>query len=305
MSRSPFKVREIDGSVYEEQIMFIKTPAPRDDMILQLVPIMTQACEILRQEFEQYCSGENFNIEHKHDDSPVTQADFRANQFITESLAQYSADIPLLSEEGDYASRQQWQNFWLLDPLDGTKEFLHKRPEFTINLSLVEHAETVFAILAIPGEQTMYICPRQGMPLKFDIPTQQWFEYCAEPDQTGPVQVGLSQSSQQKGQYHEYLQVLENMTTYTVFKAGSAYKFCMMLEHKVDIYPRFHPTSEWDTSAGQCLLERIGGGLVDFKGRPFLYNQRDSLLNGGFIAFRNREMKQLALTALARMLSRH
>ena len=79
----------------------------------------------------------------------------------------------------------------------------------------------------------------------------------------------------------------------------------MMLEHKIDIYPRFHPTSEWDTSAGQCLLERIGGGLVDFKGRPFLYNQRDSLLNKGFIAYRTAEMQVLALDVLARMLSKH
>ena len=285
--------------------MFIETGVPQDEMILQLVPMMSQACEILNQEFQQYCSGEHFNIEHKHDDSPVTQADFRANQFITQALANYSPDIPLLSEEGDYSLRQQWQRFWLLDPLDGTKEFLHKRPEFTINLSLVDGAQTIFAILAIPGEQAMYICPVQGMPLKLDIKTQQWFIYTPEHQQADTVKVGLSQSSQQKGHYHEYLQVLEGITEYSVFKAGSAYKFCMMLEHKIDIYPRFHPTSEWDTSAGQCLLERIGGGLVDFKGRPFLYNQRDSLLNKGFIAYRTAEMQVLALEVLARMLSKH
>ena len=285
--------------------MFIKTDEPQDAMILQLVPIMTQACEILNQEFQQYCSGEHFNIEHKHDASPVTQADFRANQFITQALADYSPDIPLLSEEGEYSLRQQWQRFWLLDPLDGTKEFLHQRPEFTINLSLVDGAQTIFAILAIPGEQSMYICPVQGMPLKLDINTQQWFIYSPEQQQADTVKIGLSQSSQQKSHYHEYLHVLESITEYSVFKAGSAYKFCMMLEHKIDIYPRFHPTSEWDTSAGQCLLERIGGGLVDFKGRPFLYNQRDSLLNKGFIAYRTAEMQVLALDVLARMLSKH
>jgi 3'(2'), 5'-bisphosphate nucleotidase len=285
--------------------MFIKTDVPQDEMILKLVPMMTQACEILNQEFQQYCSGEHFNIEHKHDDSPVTQADFRANQFITQALANISPDIPLLSEEGDYSLRQQWQRFWLLDPLDGTKEFLHQRPEFTINLSLVDGAQTIFAILAIPGEQSMYICPFEGMPLKLDFKTQQWFIYTPEQQQADTVKVGLSPSSQQKGHYHEFLQVLESITEYSIFKAGSAYKFCMMLEHKIDIYPRFHPTSEWDTSAGQCLLERIGGGLVDFKGRPFLYNQRDSLLNKGFIAYRTAEMQVLALDVLARMLSKH
>ena len=113
-----------------------------------------------------------------------------------------------------------------------------------------------------------------------------------------------SQSSQDKPKYAEYLEILKQKVSIAEFKAGSAYKFCMILEGKVDIYPRFHPTSEWDTSAGQCLVERIGGGVVDFKGRPFLYNQRDSLLNGGFIAFRNIDMKELAFQALELMANR-
>ncbi|USE81978.1 3'(2'),5'-bisphosphate nucleotidase CysQ family protein [Acinetobacter tibetensis] len=285
--------------------MFKTTTAPQDAMILQLVPIVTQACEILREEYQRYCAGEQFDITKKHDDSPVTQADFRVNQYITEALAQQSVDIPLLSEEGEYDQRQQWHRFWLLDPLDGTKEFLHKRSEFTINLSLVEGVHTVFAVLAIPAEQVVYFCPLQGMPLKLNLSTQQWYVYELEHSMAAPVHIGLSQSAQHKSEYTAYLDALKDMTSYDVFKAGSAYKFCMILEHKVDIYPRFHPTSEWDTSAGQCLIERIGGGLVDFRGRPFVYNQRETLLNGGFIAYRNAEMKKLALQALAVMQSKH
>lgn len=87
-------------------------------------------------------------------------------------------------------------------------------------------------------------------------------------DHENNVQIGLSQSSQNKPKYAEYLEYLSTLTEFSVFKAGSAYKFCMMLEDRVDIYPRFHPTCEWDTSAGQCLIERIGGGLVDFEGAP-------------------------------------
>lgn len=113
--------------------------------------------------------------------------------------------------------------------------------------------------------------------------------------------MGLSQSSQKKPKYQQYLDQLAKLTDYAEFKAGSAYKFCMMLEDQVDIYPRFHPTCEWDTSAGQCMIERIGGGLVDFKGRPFIYNQRDTLLNGGFIAYKNAQMKTIALQALHEM----
>ncbi|TCB48849.1 3'(2'),5'-bisphosphate nucleotidase CysQ [Acinetobacter sp. ANC 4779] len=280
--------------------MFKITTAPQDALILQLIPIVTQACKILRVEYQAYCAGEAFDVEQKSDNSPVTQADYRVNDFITTALQKSFPQIPVLSEEGGHTDRKQWQKFWLLDPLDGTKEFLHKRPEFTINLSLVEGAHTTFAILAIPAEQSLYICPKQGLPLKFETQTGQWLEYAAdEPD--AAIQVGLSQSSQGRSKYSEYLEILRHEVEIIEFKAGSAYKFCMMLEGKVDIYPRFHPTSEWDTSAGQCLLERIGGGLVDLQGRPFLYNQRDNLLNGGFIAFKNNEMKKLAFRALGLM----
>ena len=284
--------------------MFKITTAPQDALILQLVPIVTQACEILRVEYQTYCAGEAFDVEQKTDNSPVTQADYRVNDFISTSLQKSFPQIALLSEEGDHTGRKQWQKFWLLDPLDGTKEFLHKRPEFTINLSLVEGAHTTFAILAIPAEQTLYICPKQGFPLKFETRTGQWLEYVAD-EPCAAIQVGLSQSSQGRSKYAEYLDILKQQVEVVEFKAGSAYKFCMMLEGKVDIYPRFHPTSEWDTSAGQCLIERIGGGLVDLQGRPFLYNQRDNLLNGGFIAFKNIEMKKLAFQALGLMANMH
>nr|MBP8207428.1 3'(2'),5'-bisphosphate nucleotidase CysQ [Acinetobacter sp.] len=283
--------------------MFKATTSTQDPMILQLVPIVTQACEILREEYQHYCAGDAFDVERKADHSPVTQADYRSNNYITQALATIS-DLPLLSEEADNMPRQAWQRFWLLDPLDGTKEFLHKRPEFTINLSLVDGSQTVFAVLAIPCEQQIYFCPEDGMPLKLETDTGQWFEYIADETEKN-IQIGLSQSAQHKPEYAEYLQDLATLTNFGVLKAGSAYKFCMMLEDRVDIYPRFHPTCEWDTSAGQCFIERIGGGLVDFKGRPFVYNQRETLLNAGFIAFKNTKMKTLALQALELMQKRH
>lgn len=280
--------------------MFIKTTQPQLALIEQLLPVMVQACDILNQEFQQYCSGETFDVEKKNDNSPVTQADYRVNHYLTQALAEIST-LPLLSEEGEQSQRQAWHEFWLLDPLDGTKEFLHQRPEFTINLSLIRGAVTTFAVLAVPGEHNIYFCPEQGMPLKYHILTQQWYVYQAIDHTTSILNIGLSHSSQSKPQYSAYLQALAKLTAYVELKAGSAYKFCMILEDRVDIYPRFHPTSEWDTSAGQCLLERIGGGLVDFQGRAFLYNQRDTLLNGGFIAYKNAKMKQIALQALGLM----
>jgi len=164
--------------------------------------------------------------------------------------------------------------------------------------------QTTFAILAVPAQQQVYFCPEQGMPLKYDIQQDCWYQYTLAL-QEDIVQVGLSQSSQKKPKYAAFLESLAKLTPFDEFKAGSAYKFCMILEDRVDIYPRFHPTCEWDTSAGQCLLERIGGGLVDFQGRPFSYNQRETLLNGGFIAYKTKDMQELAFQALAEMQERN
>ena len=112
--------------------MFKPTTAPQDALILQLVPIVTQACEILRAEYQAYVAGGDFTVERKSDHSPVTQADYRVNQFITDALNNTFPHLPVLSEEGQHVHRQQWQSFWMLDPLDGTKEFLHQRPEYPL-----------------------------------------------------------------------------------------------------------------------------------------------------------------------------
>ncbi|MDV2469039.1 3'(2'),5'-bisphosphate nucleotidase CysQ [Acinetobacter chinensis] len=283
--------------------MFKITTAPQDALIQKLIPIVTHACEILREEYERYCSGADFDVVKKSDNSPVTQADYRVNSYLTDALAQIS-ELPLLSEEGSAEHRQNWKEFWLLDPLDGTKEFLHKRPEFTINLSMVRGADTVFALLAVPAQSVIYVCPEQGMPLKLKTDSGEWSVF--ESSETEhELCVGLSHSSQEKQEYAAYLDELANIASFGTVRAGSAYKFCMMLEDQVDIYPRFHPTCEWDTSAGQCLIERIGGGLVDFRQRPFMYNQRDTLLNNGFIAYRNINMKKIALQALTQMQYKH
>ncbi len=156
--------------------MFKATAAPQDPMILQFVPILTQACEILREEYQRYCSGAAFDVIKKNDNSPVTQADFRVKTDLTQALAEISS-LPLLSEEGQEHERRSWSEFWLLDPLDGTKEFLHQRPEFTINLSLVRGSLTTFAILAVPEQQLIYFCPEQGLPYKYDIQKMTWFAY--------------------------------------------------------------------------------------------------------------------------------
>lgn len=278
--------------------MFITTQVPQDEQILKLVPIMAKASQILLEEYQNYCDGQAFNIDRKDDQSPVTQADLRVNTYLIEQLAKMTPHLPVLSEESDNAERHTWDTCWMLDPLDGTKEFIHKRDEFTINLSLIENHQTLFSVIAVPTEQVMYLGYLTELPYKYSFVTEHWERYNKfKETEKDAIQVGLSHSSKNP-KYQQYIDYLEQDNPVVRREAGSAYKFCMMLEGEIDIYPRFHPTSEWDTSAGQGLLESIGGGLLSLDAEPFIYNQRDTLLNAGFIAYRNVDNKQLALDAL-------
>lgn len=279
--------------------MFITTQAPQDLQILKLVPILANASKILLQEYQNYCAGYEFKILEKPDHSPVTQADLKVNQYLMDELKILTPNIAVLSEESDNSARQAWSKCWMLDPLDGTKEFIHQRDEFTINLSLIEDHQTIFSLIAVPTEQVMYLGYLTELPYKYSFEHQTWERYCKfKVPETDAIQVGLSHSSQNP-KYQQYIDYIEQENPVIRREAGSAYKFCMMLEGEIDIYPRFHPTSEWDTSSGQGLLESIGGGLVGLDAVPFSYNQRDTLLNAGFIAFRDRDNQKIALDALS------
>ena len=279
--------------------MFIKTHAPQDALITQLLPVLQQASQILFEEYQSYTAGREFNIQQKSDQSPVTQADLKVNHFLMKALAQVQPVYPVLSEESDNSNRHEWSSCWMLDPLDGTKEFIHKRDEFTINLSLIEHGSTVFSVIVVPCEQQMYLGYLDDLPYKYQFNEGQWWRY--QKDKSSPsqtLQMGLSHSSKNP-KYQQFIAFIEQQNHAVIRReAGSAYKFCMMLEGKIDLYPRFHPTSEWDTSAGQGLLESIGGGLISLHGRPFEYNQRNTVLNAGFLAFTRPDIKDLALNAL-------
>lgn len=279
--------------------MFITTQAPQDEQILKLVPVLASASQILLEEYQNYCAGNAFNIDKKDDQSPVTQADLKVNAYLIEQLAKITPEIPVLSEESDYSQRHTWNICWMLDPLDGTKEFIHERDEFTINLSLIHNHQTIFSIIAVPTEQVMYLGYLTELPYKYCFIHRTWERYCKfKAVEEDAIQIGLSHSSKNP-KYQQYIDYIEQESPVIRREAGSAYKFCMMLEGEIDIYPRFHPTSEWDTSAGQGLLESIGGGLLSLAAVPFTYNQRDTVLNYGFIAFRNVENKEIALEALS------
>lgn len=265
--------------------------------LYQLCQILRNASQILQQQYQLYTQGDDFEIQHKQDESPVTQADLLVNAYLEEALADLSEQYPILSEEGDNQARKQWHKFWLIDPLDGTKEFIHKTGEFTINVSLIGGGESLISILAVPLKQTIYIGQKGELPyrLQWNEQGEQLFQYelnSLQDNVSKKIKVAISRRRKPRAgsRYDVFLDGLTKQDIqYETVEAGSAYKFCMMLEGEIDLYPRLHPTCEWDTAAGQGLLESIGGALVTPQGERFVYNQRASMENGHFIALVNKK----------------
>jgi 3'(2'), 5'-bisphosphate nucleotidase len=266
-------------------------------LLTAVIAIAQQAGELLTVFYNNHLQS-SINIETKNDQSPVTAADIASHEFIESALQALTPDIPVLSEESaDVSERRQWQRFWLVDPLDGTREFIKKTGEFTVNIALVEAGQVLLGVIGVPLKQQVYAAshnlashvnqPKMAYRVDRDGSQHPLSAYRVLDKK---LNTAMSRNSS-RPQYAEY----QNQLTLAGFEfdtinAGSAYKFCLMVDGDIDLYPRLHPTSEWDTASGQCLLEVVGGALVDLTGRPFLYNQRDRLLNGGFIAVIDRDL---------------
>jgi 3'(2'), 5'-bisphosphate nucleotidase len=222
----------------------------------------------------------DFAVESKDDRSPLTLADTRSHQVIAEGLKSKYPDIPVLSEEGKeiaYAVRRSWPRFWLVDPLDGTKEFVKRNDEFTINIALVEGQSPVLGIIYLPVFDRLYVGDvLQGCWEMAEGQTRRL--HVRQPGNANPIRVVKSRSHPSPN-----LQtLLEKLPGHEVLTRGSALKFCAVARGDADFYPRFGPTWEWDTGAGQAIVTAAGGVLLDPWGRPFAYN-KESLLNGPFL----------------------
>lgn len=260
----------------------MNAPVQADSLLVELVHLAEQVSAQLRT---FYADPAELNIQHKADQSPVTAADLAAHQMIEQGLARLTPDLPVLSEESaDMTSRHTWSRFWLVDPLDGTKEFINRTGEFTVNIALIEHGRATLAVIAIPMQHEVYAVAA-GQVWRIDADAD-WQRLNPQPHSHTTWQIAMSRRAKQPA-YAEFLRRLTARgQAYTTVEAGSAYKFCQMAKGLIDVYPRLHPTSEWDTAAGQALLEALGGGVFDLQGRPFVYNQRSTTLNGHFIALR-------------------
>jgi 3'(2'), 5'-bisphosphate nucleotidase len=227
--------------------------------------------------------GTDFKVEEKADDSPLTRADLAAHQIITEGLHSLTPDLPQLCEEAadiPYAQRQDWRRYWLIDPLDGTREFIKRNGEFTVNIALIENHKPVLGVVYVPFSQTYYFATAGHGAFEQAHGAQATAIHTRPADPKALIAV--ASRSHMTPEVQAYLAKLGEPEITSI---GSSLKICLVAQGKADIYPRLGLTSEWDTAAAQAVLEVAGGALVDLQGRPLLYNTKESLLNPYFLAY--------------------
>ena len=241
----------------------------------------------------QLYAAKNLNIEYKTDHSPVTQADLAAHQIIQHGLENLAIKLPILSEEGlaiPFAVRNSWKSYWLIDPLDGTKEFIHGTDEFTVNICLVSQHEPLMGVVFVPARQELFfaikgdsaVWHKQGQNAEV-ISIQNLDTTILRPK----LRVAVSR---RHGASQKLQRLLTKIENYDLIACGSALKICLVAKGEADLYPRFGATSEWDTAAGQCILEAAGGEVLNLSGEKLSYNTKESLVNTEFVAISSREI---------------
>lgn len=269
--------------------MYSTTTAIEDIDLEELLLIAIQAGEAIMEVYNQ-----SFDVIKKMDGSPLTIADKKANQIITDYLlSKYT--IPLLSEENDdipYENRKDWKQLWIIDPLDGTKEFIHKRREFTVNIALVEHGKPVLGVIYAPVFKEMYFASKgngsffQYQSKRTKLMSKSSIDF---KDKNflflgnSHLKVILSRSHSDGFVLEDYIQ--QDDFTIQAIGMGSSLKFCRIAHGLVDMNIRMKPTSEWDTAAAQIILEEAGRNLVKYEDSTPLDYNKENILNPYFVAF--------------------
>ena len=224
-----------------------------------------------------------YTIEHKSDNTPLTTADLAADRIIQDALKELTPEIPVLSEESDivpFDTRKKWNRYWLVDPLDGTREFIKRNGEFTVNIALIENHRSIIGVINVPVLKTDYFAWQDGHAFKKNIGQPAKKINCRKADKNKIVIAGSR--SQPSDKLQAYLEKLGDIELLSV---GSSLKSCMVAEGSVDLYPRLGLTSEWDTAAAHCIINEAGGYITQTDLSELLYNTKDSLLNPDFFVF--------------------
>jgi 3'(2'), 5'-bisphosphate nucleotidase len=246
------------------------------------------AVEAGRAALEHY--GDEIPVDYKSDNSPLTLADRASHEHIVEALARITPEIPVLSEESpeeETRDRRSWSSFWLVDPLDGTKEFIKKTGQFTVNIALVRGDETCLGVVHVPVSGVTYT------GLRTDEIEGAWVQAPNEPRK--PIRTrsaAIDRLTVVASRDHAGPRVkafIERLSGAEATSMGSSLKFCLIAEGQADFYPRVVPTMEWDTGAAQCIVEAAGGRVTDLEGRRLTYN-KDDLRNPSIMSFGDPEV---------------
>ncbi|SDK61863.1 3'(2'),5'-bisphosphate nucleotidase CysQ [Microbulbifer yueqingensis] len=260
----------------------------RKELLEQVIAICERAGEAI---LEVYHDSADLEVDTKADDSPVTAADLAAHRVLAPALAALVEGVPVLSEEQEMPSfdeRSRWQRYWIVDPLDGTKEFIRRNGEFTVNVALIEDGEPVLGVVYVPVLNITYAgCKGADGNIAFKRTATGEREIRvrsvrARLDAGEPVELVASRSHG-AGAVDALLERIEGKLGHTGLKnMGSSLKLCLVAEGAADLYPRLAPTCEWDTAAAQAVVEAAGGTVVDDRFELLRYNRKDSLLNPYF-----------------------
>ncbi|MBL7882691.1 MAG: 3'(2'),5'-bisphosphate nucleotidase CysQ [Bacteroidia bacterium] len=234
-----------------------------------------------------------FDVEHKADNSPLTVADKNAHEIICSILKE--TQLPVLSEEGkliEYSERKNWKYFWMVDPLDGTKEFVKRNGEFTVNIALINEQKSILGVIYIPVGGELYFAAQDLGSYKINVANFKSFDLDAlialaeklpieNKKQKFTVVASRSHLSEETEMFIDGLKTIHKELDF--ISSGSSIKLCLVAEGSANVYPRFAPTMEWDTAAGQAICEQAGKSVVDYTTNKMLLYNKENLLNNWFV----------------------
>jgi 3'(2'), 5'-bisphosphate nucleotidase len=280
------------------------SPESTQALLDRLMTLCRRAGEAILRVYER---EKDFGVEIKNDNSPVTAADLAAHDILLRGLTAILPDVPVLSEESPlppFAERQRWRRYWLVDPLDGTKEFISRNGEFTVNVALIEDGVPVLGVVHVPVLATTYagaaglgaIKQQNGRSRPIQVRT-----IASRTMRQLPVELVASRRHGAVAVDRLLNTVVAALGPVETKNMGSSLKLCLVAEGEADLYPRLAPTSEWDTAAAQAIVEAAGGTVVDQDFQVLRYNRKEDILNPFFyvIGDRSYDWRRLLASALA------
>ncbi|MBD8505131.1 3'(2'),5'-bisphosphate nucleotidase CysQ [Hoyosella sp. G463] len=257
-------------------------PAASDpgDLVAAVLAIAREAGDSI---LDVYRAG--FDVDLKADGSPLTAADLASHHCLSGGLRGLDARVPVLSEEDGlpaFAVRQQWSRYWLIDPLDGTKEFVQRNGDFTVNVALIEMGAPVLGVVHAPVRGTSWFAAAGAGAWKQQV-HEDPVPIATAPMSGRPAGAAMRIVASRNHRGAAVDALLERLPHATSLSVGSSLKLCMVAEGAADLYPRLGPTSEWDTAAGQCVVEQAGGAVTTVDLEPLRYNTKDGILNPHFV----------------------